>query len=570
MTREVLGSPSVHAGSATSTHVDEAVSVESAGPADGWFATGARGVPASAAASWLPDGLESDPDQGVRRANLSLSAGDARRWRRDHRALLVAVDLLALELAAGVGLLLGPSAPRTAVVAGVVVAWVLTLGVFGAYDLRHVGSGTVEVLKVIGASMRLALAVAVLAYIARSDTARSVVLVILPVGTGLLLVSRMCARAAVASARRKGHGQHRVLAVGTVVDVLHLIAESRRNLGAGFHVVGACVPHYDGAERRDEGSRRTSVGEPTHGQSAGDRRAQRDRRGDPRQLFDAGVPIVGAPHDVLIAASGSQADTVVVAGQGLLSRHALRRLAWQFEGTGVEIYFASSLSDVATPRITLRPLGSLPLLHVQPPAFVGAQRVLKGVSDRLLAAALVLLFAPVLIVAAALVRLDSPGPALYHQERIGRGSKTFRCLKFRTMRVGADREVDDLRTQSESDGVLFKIRADPRVTRVGRVLRRYSIDELPQLLNVLGGSMSLVGPRPPLSSEVMEYGHDVQRRLLVKPGMTGLWQVSGRSDLTWAESVRLDLYYVENWTPYFDLQLMARTVGAVVAGHGAY
>jgi exopolysaccharide biosynthesis polyprenyl glycosylphosphotransferase len=207
-------------------------------------------------------------------------------------------------------------------------------------------------------------------------------------------------------------------------------------------------------------------------------------------------------------------------------------------------------------------------MHVEAPAFGGGQRLWKTCSDRVLALLIALALGPVLLGIALLVRLDSKGPAIYRQERIGLGGTTFECLKFRTMRVGADRELASL--QSESDGLLFKVRADPRITRVGRVLRRYSLDELPQLFNVLGGSMSLVGPRPPLGTEAAEYGHDVQRRLLVKPGMTGLWQVSGRSDLSWAESVRLDLYYVENWSPYLDLQLLARTVVAVVAGRGAY
>ena len=286
------------------------------------------------------------------------------------------------------------------------------------------------------------------------------------------------------------------------------------------------------------------------------------------QLLSVGIPVVGQPHEVLEAVHGHVVDTVVVAGQGLLSRHALRRLAWEFEGTGVDILFASSLTDVATPRITFRPLGALSLMHVEAPAFDGGQRLLKASTDRLLAFVLAVLLSPVMLAISVLIKIDSPGPAFYRQERLGLRGRAFWCLKFRTMRVGADRELAALAT--ESDGVLFKIRADPRVTRVGRLLRRYSVDELPQLFNVLGGSMSLVGPRPPLKSEADAYGHDVHRRLLVKPGMTGLWQVSGRSDLSWAESVRLDLYYVENWSTSLDFQLMARTVVAVVAGRGAY
>lgn len=503
-------------------------------------------------------------------AEPSPVARPRRHWSRAHRAALAAIDLLALVVATGLGLLVGPTGSTSVLAVMVIPVWMMALAVLGAYDLRHIGSGTTEMPRVVGASVRVALVTVVVAYVARSDSARDLVLVTFPVGTALLVMGRMGARAVAASARRRGHGHSRVLAVGTVGDVLHLIDQAERNADAGFRVVGACVPGYDGPDRRLRDGRRASAIEPTHGQRAGDRRAASDRRAETERLIAAGVPVVGAPHQVLAAVSSSHADTVVVAGQGLLSRHALRRLAWQFEGTDVQVYFASSLSDVAAPRITLRPLGSLPLLHVESPAFGGGQRLLKSAFDRLLAAVLVLLLAPLLLVVTVLVKLDSPGPVLYRQERIGRKGAAFRCLKLRTMRVGADREVAALRSSSVSDGVLFKIRADPRVTRVGRLLRRYSLDELPQLFNVIGGSMSLVGPRPPLMSEVAEYGHDVQRRLLVKPGMTGLWQVSGRSDLPWAESVRLDLYYVENWSLYFDLQLMARTVGAVVAGRGAY
>jgi exopolysaccharide biosynthesis polyprenyl glycosylphosphotransferase len=261
---------------------------------------------------------------------------------------------------------------------------------------------------------------------------------------------------------------------------------------------------------------------------------------------------------------------VVVTGSGVLSRHALRRLAWQLEGTSARLYVASAVSDVAVPRISLQSLGGMTLLHVEAPLLGGARLALKSTVDRLVALAGLVVLGPPLLLLAALIRLDSPGPALYRQQRVGVAGATFSCFKLRTMRLGADRELPGLQAQSQGNERLFKVHADPRVTTVGRVLRRYSLDELPQLLNVLGGSMSLVGPRPPLPSEVAGYGDDVQRRLFVKPGMTGLWQVSGRSDLSWSESVRLDLYYVENWSPSLDLALVARTVAAVIRGRGAY
>ncbi len=482
--------------------------------------------------------------------------------------LLLGFDALALVIATALGVLAGSTETGGMLGLAVIPIWMIWLAAIGAYDRRHIGSGSNEFAVVAGASLRVALAVIALAYLLRSDPARDVVFIMLPAGTGLLVLGRAFARVVTVACRRRGYGFHRVLVVGSVVDVLELVAQAAKSPSAGFQVIAACVPQYDGPSRRRQRGRRGGESAPTHLQDEGDRRTESNRRADTEQLLSVGIPVVGQPHDVLEAVHGHVVDTVVVAGQGLLSRHALRRLAWEFEGTGVDIFFASSLTDVATPRITFRPLGALSLMHVEAPAFEGGQRLLKASTDRLLAFVLALLLSPVFLAISVLIKIDSPGPAFYRQERLGLRGRAFWCLKFRTMSVGADRELAALAT--ESDGVLFKIRADPRVTRVGRLLRRYSVDELPQLFNVLGGSMSLVGPRPPLKSEADAYGHDVHRRLLVKPGMTGLWQVSGRSDLSWAESVRLDLYYVENWSTSLDFQLMARTVVAVVAGRGAY
>ena len=517
---------------------------------------------------------ELDSDLAMLRKTQDAPAGPApvvptaRRWTAAHLALLLAADGLALGMATGLGLLI--ASPGSAGGLGwlVVPVWLAWLTASGAHDVRHTGAGSTELPRVLGASLRAALTLMFAAYVVPEQAPRSLVLVTLPAAVVLLLLGRAGARIATAAARRRGHGQHRVLVLGTVADVLDLAEQAARTPGAVFDIVGACVPRYDGPDRRRGNSRRGRAADSADGRSEGDRRAESDRRGDPEHLIAVGIPVVGQPYAAAQAVKACAADTVVVAGQALLSRHALRRMAWQFEGTGVQIYFASSLSDVAPPRITFRALGRLPLMHVEAPVFSGGERLLKASSDRVLSLLLAALLSPVLLAIAVLVRLDSPGPALYRQERIGLGGRSFRCLKFRTMRVGADREVATL--QSDTDGLLFKMRSDPRVTRVGRVLRRYSLDELPQLFNVLGGSMSLVGPRPPLAREAAEYGHDVRRRLLVKPGMTGLWQVSGRSDLSWAESVRLDLYYVENWSLGFDLQLMARTVVAVAAGRGAY
>jgi exopolysaccharide biosynthesis polyprenyl glycosylphosphotransferase len=215
------------------------------------------------------------------------------------------------------------------------------------------------------------------------------------------------------------------------------------------------------------------------------------------------------------------------------------------------------------------PLDGVPMLRLEEPAFYGLQRLAKAVIDRVGALIILLLFAPVLIVAAVAVRC-SRGPVFYRQRRLGRNGEPFTMIKFRSMVPDADKRRTELVEHDTGAGPMFKVRQDPRITRVGRVLRRYSIDELPQLFNVLTGSMSLVGPRPPLPEEVSSYDEAARRRLLVRPGMTGLWQVSGRSNLSWGETVRLDLTYVENWSLLADALIVMRTVRAVVRGSGAY
>ena len=526
-------------------------------------------------------GIAAGPDRSLSADRAALSRTDSarliRRRERRGQVLLLGVDLIALVLTVAAGRAAEPGAP-VALAPAVVVAWLAALAWRGGYDRHRVGAGTSELSQVVDASVRVGFAVVLVVYAAGADDARTFLLVALPAGTGLLLAGRLVARGLEGRGRRRGVAGRRVLAVGTVRDVMHLVQQARTTPGAAFHVTAACVPRYGGPDRRRAQSRRGSATPATHDQRDGDRRADSDRRGDLSELAAAGVPVLGTPRDVLTALVTSEADTVVVTGSGVLGRHALRRLAWQLEGTAARLYVASAVSDVAAPRISLQSLGGMTLLHVEAPLLGGARLALKSVVDRLAALACLAVLGPPLLVVAALIRLDSPGPALYRQQRVGVGGSTFACLKLRTMRVGADREVAGLQAQSAGNEagngagneVLFKVRADPRVTTIGRVLRRYSVDELPQLLNVLGGSMSLVGPRPPLPAEVAGYGDDVRRRLFVKPGMTGLWQVSGRSDLSWAESVRLDLYYVENWSPSLDLALVARTVSAVIRGRGAY
>jgi exopolysaccharide biosynthesis polyprenyl glycosylphosphotransferase len=283
-----------------------------------------------------------------------------------------------------------------------------------------------------------------------------------------------------------------------------------------------------------------------------------------------GLPVYGTFDEVAEAVDAACVDTVLVLSCPELDGQALRRLAWRLERDEVDLILASALIDVAGDRTTIRPVDGLPILHVEHPRLDGGARVVKEFFDRLGAALLLVLLSPVLVVVALCIRRDSPGPVFFRQVRVGRDGQHFLIYKFRSMYLDAEARLAEIQHLNEYDGVLFKVRNDPRVTPVGRWLRRLSLDEVPQLFNVLRGDMSLVGPRPPLPEEVAVYPDDMRRRLAVKPGMTGLWQVSGRSDLPWEEAVRLDLRYVENWSLSLDLVILMRTVAAVTRSSGAY
>ena len=289
------------------------------------------------------------------------------------------------------------------------------------------------------------------------------------------------------------------------------------------------------------------------------------------ETADLPVPVAGGMDEIVSAARANGCDVVIALGCPEFGRGALRGLCWQLHKAGVEVALAPILSDVAAGRLALSTVGGLPLLHLRAPVLSGPARRLTDLCQRAAALLILLLLSPLLLVLALLVRATSPGPALFRQSRVGLGGTEFTCLKFRTMVVDAEaRQAEVAHLNEMRDGPLFKISKDPRLTRIGGVLRRYSLDELPQLLNVLGGSMALVGPRPPLPAEAARYSDEMARRLAVKPGLTGLWQVSGRSSLSWAESVRLDLSYVENWSPGLDAMILLRTTSAVVRGDGAF
>lgn len=422
-----------------------------------------------------------------------------------------------------------------AVSMALVVGWMLALHLQDAYDGRLVGHGVQEYKQVFQASTWLFALLAITAFAFKLDFARGYVLVAFPAGTFLLLLGRWVARRWLVTQRRNGLLSDRVILVGDREHVASLVVALARTPDAGYHVLGACVDNAPAGKV-------------------------------------AGVPVLGPESDVLVRAVELEVDVVAVSSSAGLGQHGLRRLGWALEGTDIDLVVAPGIMDVAGPRVLTRPVQGLPLIHVEAPVFAGPQLVAKNVLDRVGALlALVLLF-PVLLAVAVAVRREDGGPVIFRQERVGRDGRTFSMLKFRSMVVDAEARLPELAVANDATGPLFKLRTDPRVTRTGAFIRKYSLDELPQLVNVLRGEMSMVGPRPPLPREVAEYEASTRRRLLVRPGMTGLWQINGRSDLSWDESVRLDLYYVENWTPVLDLMILWRTVQVVLRpeSNGAY
>ncbi|WP_433250222.1 sugar transferase [Streptosporangium sp. CA-135522] len=481
---------------------------------------------------------------GTEEPAIALLNGSVRTapsiWTRSYARILLAGDLacavIACESVLGVRLWFGAFIPGTEALLGLglALAWPFSLAVGGAYRKRAHGEGTEEFRAVFDGGVGLTAAVAIGAYATQTTIARSFVMAMFPLALVLTVIFRYRMRKRLHRRRSVGEYMRQVVAVGHRESVLDLVMQLRRQPHHGMTVVAACLP-------------------------AGHEAIDVD-----------GVPVLGGFTDVADVVAEVNADAVAILACPELDGAALRRLAWGLEDARTDLFVAPALMDVAGPRISIRPVAGMPLLHVEHPEFDGAKHLAKSLFDRVGAGLVLLALSVPMLVITVLIRATSPGPALFRQVRVGKGGREFKVVKFRTMVNDAERLKLELQRHNESDGVLFKMRNDPRITRVGAFLRRYSLDELPQLLNVLHGEMSLVGPRPPLPEEVKQYGEDVRRRLVVKPGMTGLWQVSGRSDLTWEESVRLDLRYVENWSLFLDLQILWKTWSAVTRGEGAY
>ncbi|TDS82636.1 sugar transferase [Nesterenkonia aurantiaca] len=421
----------------------------------------------------------------------------------------------------------------------ILILWMLVLVAVGSVDSRVMGVGHTEYRKITDSGIGVFAALATSMFLLKLDVARGYLLLTFAIGIAGLLFARMAWRKWLKSHRARGDYSNQVVLVGSRSSIRHISDELAKQPWAGYNVVGAALAQ----DPRDSGI--LAIGD---------------------------VPVISDFDGVREAMDIIGADTVIITGADHLDPQRVRELSWELEKGEYSLVMAPSLTDVSGPRIHSRPVAGLPLMHVETPRYTGLRAAMKRSFDILASLLIILLLFLPMGVVATMVKVTSPGPVLFKQRRIGLDGEEFRMLKFRSMRSDAEQLLAqlDAADRMDPDSVLFKMKDDPRVTKVGRFIRRYSIDELPQVFNVLMGSMSLVGPRPSLAQEVAQYEHHVHRRFLVKPGITGLWQVSGRSDLPWEEAVRLDLYYVENWSLTADLAILWRTGRAIFEGKGAY
>ena len=470
-----------------------------------------------------------------------------RRWTQSYARRLVFTDLIALIWTFFVAHVVVANRPQFSndnapyslswilVSVTIVCLWHASLTVAGTREPRVVGAGPSEYQRVVNASVSTFAFLAFFGYAFQLSVPRSYVLIAVPLGIILLILSRWSWRQWLLVNRQNGRMTTRAVAVGSESSMRELINTLHATPHAGYRIVGVC---------------------PTSPLIVSSINA---------------IPVLGGVSEVVAHALDVGVEVIIVGASDAAHPDMVRRLGWDLEGHDIDLIVAPALANIAGPRVHIRPVAGLPLLHVERPAYQGAQRWAKALFDRLGSFALLVALAPIMVVAATVVKVTSRGPVFFTQERAGRHGDAFRMFKFRTMVDGAEDLLSKLDLKADAGGAfMFKVKADPRITPAGRFLRRFSIDELPQLVNVLLGDMSLVGPRPLFRSDVEKYHIDARRRLLVRPGITGLWQISGRSDLNWEETVRLDLYYVENWSMMGDLVILWRTARAVLSSRGAY
>jgi exopolysaccharide biosynthesis polyprenyl glycosylphosphotransferase len=469
-------------------------------------------------------------------------------WMRRYALLLICADSAAGLIATYVAYMVRPAVGAGEVQSGYLGdrvsyiqlailslgAWLVTLAISGAYRGKHVTADDRSYRVPVLSAVRLVALVAICSYAFHADLSRMMVAAYFATLAASVVVGRGVVHLILGHARRLGRAQARVMIVGprrSVHDFTdHLLARPDHCCD----VVAVCATG-------------TACELTVRGRS---------------------FPVMGGPDQVIEAAQAVGADAVVVANPAGFAHLSLQQIAWEFERSGIDLLVAPDTVSLAGPRLQVSTLRGLPVMQINHPRHESMIRSVHFCVSRLLGAALVLTALPVLVGVALAVKLGSQGPVFYRQTRIGYKGREFEMLKFRSMVPDAEDLLPRLIDFNEHDGAFFKIQDDPRVTKVGRILRKYSLDELPQLLNVVQGDMALVGPRPCLAREMTRFGEAEYRRFMVRPGMTGLWQVSGGSRLPWSDAVKTDLYYVDHWSPTLDLSILARTVRVVLAGTG--
>ena len=403
-------------------------------------------------------------------------------------------------------------------------SWQFFLWLNGSRDTNILGFGADEYKRLINAALLSFTLIALISYIFKLEISRGFVLLVFPFGLFFLFIVRRVLRRRLLRARNQGRYLSRVLLLHSGISDP---VEARLALAqhAGFSVVYKIIT---GENLRFE------------------------------------------IKDIVSNALSNNCDQIMVGQSAVISAAELRKLGWALEATNIDLIVAPAVTEIAGPRLKVSNVEGLPLLHLEQPDFSGASRITKRLLDLVLSVVGLVIISPFLIVIALVIKLFDRGSVLYFQKRIGQYNKEFTVYKFRTMYEGSHEQREKIMAETNKDPRLAKDPQDPRVTKPGLFLRRWSIDEIPQIINVIKGEMSLVGPRPPLAEEVNKYEKSETRRLLVKPGLTGLWQVSGRSELDWEDAVRLDLYYVENWSLTLDVLIIIRTAAAVWRGEGAY
>jgi exopolysaccharide biosynthesis polyprenyl glycosylphosphotransferase len=465
-------------------------------------------------------------------------------------AAVVAGDLLAVAVALTVSQLAFPTQDLLAVLggpSGAALAWPVLLAALGCYT--RAGLGARDSQRQIGrAAIMLVALFAVVSAVLERSVALTTVVVVAPLLFAISMGTRRAVALRLRHLRRAGTAVRRVVVVGAGEAISELVDQLARVTDHPMVVVGACT---EGGTLVED----VPVGAEIRIDPAADRDALRE---------------CAAVDTVLEVAQRLNADTICIVGASVFSGDRLRALSWALRDRGIDLFTAPGLVDMASHRVAFDRAGVVTLLHLRSVPLHGVRRFAKAAVDRVAAAFMLVILAVPMAAVGVAIRATSSGPAFYRHTRIGIGGQPFTMIKFRTMVTNADDLRTDLLSRNENDGLMFKLRNDPRVTRLGQWLRKSSMDELPQLINVALGHMSLVGPRPPLPDEVAQYEALEHRRLSVRPGMTGLWQVSGRSTLNWDESLRLDLRYVDNWTFGTDFRLLWQTMGVVIRGTGAY